>query len=163
MFSPIATRGVDVHPGQAREVVGLVLRAEPGRLGLELGGVLGLPPVAKHAGPVGLAALVVEAVGDLVADDPADAAVIDRRIGVGIEEGRLEDGGREDDLVLHRRVISVHRLRGHSPLGLVDRLLDPVAAVIPFEAGGALGIADEVAGDDLEAPNSRATCPDSRS
>jgi hypothetical protein len=63
------------------------------------GGVLRGPPVAQHAVAVGLAALVVEAVADLVADDAADAAVVDGRVGVGIEERRLQDGGREDDLV----------------------------------------------------------------
>src|SRR3712207_7759519 len=51
-------------------------------------------------------------------------SVIDRRIGVRIEEGRLQDRGGENDLVLHRRIISVHRLRGHAPLGLVHRLLN---------------------------------------
>ncbi len=64
--------------------------------------VLGGPPVAQLAVAVGLAALVVEAVGDLVADHAADAAVVDGRVAVRIEERRLQDRGREDDLVLGR-------------------------------------------------------------
>jgi hypothetical protein len=38
-------------------------------------------------------------VADLVADDRADAAVVDRVVGVDVEERRLQDGRREDDLV----------------------------------------------------------------
>jgi len=49
-----------------------------------------------------LAALIVEAVGDLVADDSADRAVIERGIGVRIEERRLKDGGGEGGLHCRR-------------------------------------------------------------
>ena len=52
---------------------------------------------------------------DLVADDRADRAVVDRRVRVRIEEGRLQDAGGEDDLVLEPAVVGVHRLRGHRP------------------------------------------------
>lgn len=65
----------------------------------ELGCVLRSPPVGHVAVGVEVAALVVETVGHLVADHHADAAVV---LGVGsvrIEEGSLEDGGGEDDLV----------------------------------------------------------------
>src|SRR3712207_7777276 len=52
--------------------------------------VLGGPPVAQHAAPVRLAALVVEAVADLMADHAADAAIVDRVVRLRIEEGRLD-------------------------------------------------------------------------
>ena len=68
-------------------------------LGVELGVVVRRPPVGQRARAVELAALVVEAVGHLVADHRADAAVVDRHVGVRVEERRLQDGGREDDLV----------------------------------------------------------------
>jgi hypothetical protein len=41
----------------------------------------------SHALGVVFAALIVEAVADLVADHRADAAIVHRVIGVGIEEG----------------------------------------------------------------------------
>ena len=53
------------------------------------------PPLLDAAGAVVLAALVVEAVGDLVAHDHADGAVVEVP-GVALaEEGRLQDAGRE--------------------------------------------------------------------
>ena len=80
------------------------------------------PPVAQRAGSIVLRALIVEPMADLVADDCADRAVIDRRIGLGVEKGRLENGSGEHDLVGRRHVIGVDRLRGHQPFALVDRL-----------------------------------------
>jgi membrane-associated PAP2 superfamily phosphatase len=51
--------------------------------------VLRRPPVAQVSLAIELAAMVVKAVKQLVADDCADAAVVDRRVGIRIEEGRL--------------------------------------------------------------------------
>ena len=82
------------------------------------------PPVGIVALGVELAALVVEAVHDFMADDRANAAVVQRRIGIHVEEGRLQDGGREHDLVLERVVVRVDRLRGHAPLLAIHRLAD---------------------------------------
>src|SRR5690606_5319181 len=76
---------VDVHARQLRELVRLVLRAQLRRLLLELGRVLRGPPVTQQALAVRLAALVVEAVDDLVADHAADGAVVHRRVRVRIE------------------------------------------------------------------------------
>jgi hypothetical protein len=41
----------------------------------------------------------------------ADAAVVHRVVGVDVEEGGLQDGGGEDDLVHARVVVGVDRLR----------------------------------------------------
>ncbi len=87
--------------------------------------------------PVGvdLAALVVEAVADLVADHRADrrrSSPPDRRC--GSKNGGLQDAGREDDLVLQPAVVGVHRLRGHAPLAVVDRLAQVAQRVGPLEA-----------------------------
>ncbi len=140
-----------MHARQLRELVGLVLGAELGRLLLELGRVLGGPPVTQQPGTVGLAALVVEAVDDLVADHAADGAVVDRRVGIRIEERRLQDGGREHDLVLDRVVVGVDGLRGHAPLALVHRLADAALAVVPLERHRTLGVAEHVAVGQLQA------------
>ena len=89
-------------------------------------------------------------VADLVADDRADPAVIDRRVGVRIEERRLEDRGGKDDLVPRRVGIGVDRHRRHAPLGPVDRLAEFVEVALEFEPRRALGVAERVAADDLE-------------
>src|SRR5579883_2738434 len=57
------------------------------------------PPVGQVSNRVELAAGVVEAVRRFVADDGADAAVVDGHVRVFIEERRLQDARRKDDLV----------------------------------------------------------------
>ena len=57
--------------------------------GLESRGIFLRPPVTQQAIAVGLAALIVESVGDLMADYGANSAVVDRRVGMWIEKGRL--------------------------------------------------------------------------
>ena len=120
------------------------------------------PPVADRAGGVELAALVVEAVHDLMADDRADRAIIDRRVRLRVEEGRLQDAGREHDLVLEAAVIGVHRRRAHRPFLAVDRLAEVAQLIIPLEGGAALDVAVEVVRPSSPASNSRGTCRDSR-
>ena len=83
------------------------------------------PPVAQVAVGVELAALVVEAVGVLVADHDTDRAEVDRVVGAAVEERRLQDSRREDDLVVARVVVRVHRGRRHAPERAVGRLVDP--------------------------------------
>ena len=56
-------------------------------------------PVAQIAVGIELAAPIVEAVAHLVADDAADAAIVDRVVRVGIEERRLQDRRRKHDFV----------------------------------------------------------------
>ena len=79
MFSPSVSSPLIVHAGQRAEAVELFdqqLRAL-----LELRLVFGLPPVAQLAVAVEAAALVVEAVPDLVADHRANRAVVHRIVG----------------------------------------------------------------------------------
>ena len=103
MFSPTVRRAVDlVVLGRGRRGEGAELRDEaPGCSASKRLAVLLGPPVAQRAGGVVARALVVEAVPDLVPDDRADAAVVDGVVGLEVEERRLQDAGREDDLV-HR-------------------------------------------------------------
>ncbi len=135
-----------MHAGHRFELV--VLGAEAGGLGDELLGIVGGPPVAQHARAVELAALVVEAVGHLVADHHADAAVVDRRIGGRVEERRLQDGGRKHHLIVGGVVVGVHRLRGHAPFHLVDGLVEPLDLAVPLVALVTLGVPIEVVGAD---------------
>src|SRR3569832_918225 len=103
---------VDVRAGDGLEC-GVLLTQMIGA-GLEGGAVGRPPPVDQPAHAVGLAALIVEAVGHLVADDAPDAAVVDGRVGVGVEEGRLQGRGGDGDLVLLGVVGGVDRLRAHA-------------------------------------------------
>ena len=80
-----------------------------------------------------------------VADDRADRAVIDRRIGVRIEIGRLQDRRREGDLVGERVVIGVHRLRRHAPQRAIDRLGEALQLELMLELARAHRVAEQVA------------------
>ena len=66
---------------------------------------LRVPPVHKVALLIELPALVVEAVGDLVADHPADRSLVQT---IAREEDSLQDSRRELDRVLKRRVERVY-------------------------------------------------------
>ena len=91
---------------------------------LELRLIRRRPPVGHVAVRVKEAALVVEAMGHLMADHDTDAAVIDGVIRIGVEERRLQDGGREADLIGRRVIVGIDRLRRHAPFGLVRRLAE---------------------------------------
>src|SRR5207253_11474720 len=73
--------------------------------------ILRRPPIAQVAAGIELAALIVEAVSQLVANDVADAAEIDGIIHGFVEEWRLQNAGGEDDLIARAVVISVDRWR----------------------------------------------------
>ena len=90
------------------------------------------------------AALVVEAVADLMADHRADAAIIHRIVGLGIEERRLQDGGGKDDLVEGGIVIGVDGGRRHAPFGAIHRLVDAVEFTVPFKNLAALNVAHQI-------------------
>src|SRR2546430_5416818 len=101
--------------------------------------ILPLPPVAQHAACVRLGALIIESVTHLVSDDAADAAVVDRRIRVGVEEGGLKDGGREHHLVERRIVVGVDGLGGHAPLAALGRSREALQLALPVEGRRARG------------------------
>src|SRR5450755_4245122 len=79
--------------------VSAVLLLDAGSALAVAGCIVGLPPVAQISLRVILAPAIVEAMRDLVPDHHADAAVVDRRVDLRIEERRLQDAGGEDDLV----------------------------------------------------------------
>ena len=57
-------------------------------------------------------------------DHGADASVIGRIIGFGIEEWRLQDGCRKHNVVAGCTVVGIDHLRRRIPLGLIDWLAD---------------------------------------
>src|SRR3546814_681189 len=102
-------RTVDVLTGQRLEAVVLCDQ----RLGarLEVLAIFVGPPALEIALRIELAALVVEAVTDFVADHRPDAAVVHGIFGTHVEERRLQDRRRKHDFVLQRVVIGVDGLR----------------------------------------------------
>ena len=158
MFSPIVRAPLTLcssrQPARGERVV---LLDEHCRALLE-GGAVGIrPPVAQRPVAVEAAALVVEAVADLVADDRADAAVVRRGIAVRLEERVLQDRGREHDLVHQRVVVRVDGLRRHVPLVAVDRLADLAELAVVLVDVRAPHVADEVERRRSRASSSRAT------
>ena len=111
--------------------------------------VLG-PPLLEIAVLVELAALVVEAVREFVADGRAHVAVIRGVIFLVAEEGRLKISGGEVDVVLLRTVVGVDGGRRHVPLALVDGLADLGEVAIEVEHAHALLVAERIAAHDFE-------------
>ena len=83
--------------------------------------ILGRPPVAQISLGIEMAALVIEAVRQFVADYRADAAHVDRIVGAHVEKWRLKNAGWEIDVVLLRVVVGVDCRRAHAPLGAIHR------------------------------------------
>lgn len=137
---------VDEETGQA--LVGVELVDEDLGADGEFGGVGFGPPIAEVAGGVVAAALVVEAVDDLVADDGADHAVVDGVVGVEVEEGWLEDAGGENDLVGGGLEVGVDGGRGHGPLGFIHFLAEAVEAAAGFVVIGGAAVAKVVGAGD---------------
>ena len=94
MFSPIVSSPFTCSAGQ-RLVRRSTARRAPWRAPRTSCASSGVHQSRSRPCGVELAALVVEAVRQLVADHAADRAVVDRRIGVGVEDRRLQDAGRE--------------------------------------------------------------------
>ena len=80
------------------------------------------PPVVELAVTVILAALIVETMTDLVADNRADTTIIGRIVSLGIEERRLQNRRREDNHVERGLIVGVHCLRVHQPFVTIHRL-----------------------------------------
>ena len=78
-------------------------------------------------------------------------AVVDRVVGVRVEERRLQDRRREHDLVELGVVVGVDRLRRHAPFVAIDRLAELGDVAVVFELVRAHHVADQVVGDDLSA------------
>ena len=149
MSSPSVCLPLTCDAGQ--RLVGVELRGERGGDGLEVRVVSGCPPVANGALGVEVRAFAVEGVGDLVADDGADGAVVGGVGRRGIEERRLQDGGGEVEAVVERKVDGVDGLRIHAPLLAIDGLADAAELVVILEELGAPDVAEEIVGTNLEA------------
>src|SRR5258708_32624579 len=87
-------------------------------------GIVGGPPVLEVSGVLELAALIIEAVNDLVTDDGTDASIVHGSVILLVEIWRLKDAGGEIDGVELGIVVGVDGGRCHAPLGAIDGLAD---------------------------------------
>ena len=87
---------------------------------------------------------------DLVTDDRADGAVVHGVVRFHVEEGRLQDGCRKNDFIQRRAVISVDRLRCHTPLGTVDGSTLAFHVAIEIGHGHTFEIAEQIVRPDLD-------------
>src|SRR5579863_3357233 len=77
------------------------------------------PPVTQVSILVELAPLVIVPMDGLVPNDRTGSSIVDRVVLGRIEEGRLQNPGREVDGVGLGILVSIHSWRSHSPLGSV--------------------------------------------
>ena len=108
------------------------------------------PPVAQIAQAIVLAALVIKAMADFMANHTTYGTVVNRIFGLGVKERRLQNNSREDDFVHLGVVVGVHRLRGHEPLVTVNRLAQFAHIAQVLKAVGAEHIAHQIIGADLQ-------------
>ena len=99
---------------------------------------------------VELAAVVIEAVGELVTDGAADRAEVYRLIHRWIEEWRLQDPGGEHDLDQRAALVAIDILRKRKPLVAVYRPTDLRYLARPLEAARSDGIAEDVTAQDIQ-------------
>ena len=110
--------------------------------------VLG-PPVVQVSILVELAALVIETVGEFVADGRSHVAIIGRFVFLVAEERRLQDSGGEVDVVLLGIVVGIDGGRRNLPFALIDGLADFCQVAGEFEFAGPLLIAQRFATHDF--------------
>src|SRR5438445_12960957 len=113
---------VDVEAWQGR--VGVKLLYHDFSALFKFCGVLLGPPLLQVSCGIELAALIIEAVGDLVPNRGSPSITIyDSIINIGIRDAwNRKGGGGKDDLVIFRLVVCVVGLRCHIPFGPIHRL-----------------------------------------
>src|SRR5882724_390783 len=111
----------------------------------EFRAVLRRPPVAQIALRVELASLIVEAVGQLVADDNPDATEVRGIVNLLVEKRRLQNTRREHNFILRRTVVGIDRRWRHLPFVAVNRLADFGNLAAGFKLVGSQEISHEIA------------------
>ena len=145
VVADIFTQGqcaIDVIARQGR--IAAVLRHQCLGFGGKFLAVVGGPPVAQIAHRIRLAALVIEAVADFMADHGNDTAIVHRVVGSGIKKRRLQNGCRKHDFIQARVVIGIHGLRRHAPLLTIDRLAESGDIALVLGGADALQVTDQI-------------------
>ena len=84
--------------------------------------IIGCPPIFHISISIILTPLIIKAVGHLMTNDNADCTIVECLVSLRIEERILENTCRETDFVGCGVIISIDRLRSHSPLVSINRL-----------------------------------------
>mgnify|MGYP002140870801 CR=1 FL=1 len=130
----------------AQHFIGVILgnQALPRRF--KSGNITGRPPIGQTTMFIIFGPLIVEVVADFMADDRANTAIIDRCVGVGVKEGRLQYRRREHNFV-HRKIgIGIDRHRRHAPFPTPHRAAQFANLIIMFELRGTPRIAEQMIG-----------------
>src|SRR5207244_10033462 len=118
---------MSVHGQIGKRTILIVMSGQRLTRGFEVIEIFLCPPIRQTALRIELAALVIKAVADFVADDCSNRTVVVCSIRVGIEEWRLEKRGWKIQRILNGKIHGVHRLRRHPPLSTIDRLVKLLA------------------------------------
>ena len=97
-----------------------------------------------------LAAFVVEAMREFVADGASGIAVVRRGIGFRIKQRRLQHAGGEIDVIHLRIVVGVHGRRSHVPLTVIHGLANLRQLPVEFEHPSPQHIAHLIDTNDFE-------------
>ena len=127
-----------------------VLVGDAARAILECFRILSGPPVAEIPVAGEPSALIVESMRQLVPDDGARPAVVDRGVAAGLVERRLKNAGWEVDVVARGAVVRIDRRRRHAPFGPVDGATDLVQVPAALERECALPVSERVVGLDRQ-------------
>ena len=79
------------------------------------------PPIDQLALAVELSAFVIKSVAQFVPDDHPYTSIVHRVEVIVLEERRLHDARRENDLIEIRAIICIHIVREHLPLRAIGR------------------------------------------
>ena len=87
---------------------------------------------------------------NFVSDDCTNTAVVDRIVGLQVEEWGLQNRGWKYNFIEAWIVISVDGLRCHEPLGFVDRLAKFIEIAMKVKLMGAADVAYKVIAFDFQ-------------
>ena len=122
MFSFMVRSTVHVHAPKGLE--GIVLSSQLGGANVELASVGVSPPIRERAFRVVFASIIIEGVGQLMTDNSADPAVVDRAISRRIEIWSLQLPSRQHHLIEVGAVIGCLWSAGSYPIHC-DRPVSP--------------------------------------
>src|ERR1700677_712080 len=128
-------------------VLRILIRDATGSL-LKCFGVFGSPPVPQIAVRVELAPFIVEAMRKLMSDGSAGIAEVGSRVGIRIEQWRLQNPGGEIYIVHLRIVVRIYRGRSHEPFAEIHGLANLRQLTLKFEFAGVKHVAHFVVADD---------------
>jgi len=115
------------------------------RASLEIPRIALRPPVPQVPPAIVLAAFIIEAVRELVADGAAGVAIVGRSVHLGIVKRRQKNAGGKVDVIELRVVIGIDGRRRHVPLAAIHGPADFRGLAPRFKLHRASHIAEKIA------------------